>query len=140
MVEVFINQREKSAMVVVPDYQLSLAIGKEGQNARLAAKLTNWKIDIKSETQFDEYLDSLGMDAEDFRTYFENTTTAVQEQSAEDEFSIAEEETESKVADNFASIGGLTGMDLSDLFKDAEAPSEEDTEEEIENVEAEEDE
>ncbi len=41
----------KIARVIVPDYQLSLAIGKEGQNARLAAKLTNWKIDIKSETQ-----------------------------------------------------------------------------------------
>ena len=40
--------------VVVPDYQLSLAIGKEGQNARLAAKLTGWKIDIKSETQAQE--------------------------------------------------------------------------------------
>lgn len=48
VVEVFINHRDKAAMVVVPDYQLSLAIGKEGQNARLAAKLTNWKIDIKS--------------------------------------------------------------------------------------------
>lgn len=47
------NEREKSATVVVPDYQLSLAIGKEGQNARLAAKLTNWKIDIKSESQYD---------------------------------------------------------------------------------------
>ena len=42
---------EKAAKVVVPDYQLSLAIGKEGQNARLAAKLTGWKIDIKSESQ-----------------------------------------------------------------------------------------
>jgi N utilization substance protein A len=42
---------EKVAIVVVPDYQLSLAIGKEGQNARLAAKLTGWKIDIKSESQ-----------------------------------------------------------------------------------------
>jgi len=42
---------EKIAQVVVPDYQLSLAIGKEGQNARLAAKLTGWKIDIKSESQ-----------------------------------------------------------------------------------------
>ena len=41
----------KVSRVVVPDYQLSLAIGKEGQNARLAAKLTGWKIDIKSETQ-----------------------------------------------------------------------------------------
>ena len=48
---VFADDGEKAARVVVPDYQLSLAIGKEGQNARLAAKLTGWKVDIKSETQ-----------------------------------------------------------------------------------------
>ncbi len=48
-VEIF--EEEKSSRVIVPDYQLSLAIGREGQNARLAAKLTGWKIDIKSETQ-----------------------------------------------------------------------------------------
>lgn len=54
VLKVDINEREKSALVVVPDYQLSLAIGKEGQNARLAAKLTNWKIDIKSESQYKE--------------------------------------------------------------------------------------
>lgn len=59
VVEVVVNEKEKSALVIVPDYQLSLAIGKEGQNARLAAKLTNWKIDIKSESQFDEYYDNL---------------------------------------------------------------------------------
>lgn len=59
VVEVVVNEKERSALVIVPDYQLSLAIGKEGQNARLAAKLTNWKIDIKSESQFDEYYDSL---------------------------------------------------------------------------------
>lgn len=46
-----INEEEKITRVVVPDYQLSLAIGKEGQNARLAAKLTGWKVDIKSESQ-----------------------------------------------------------------------------------------
>lgn len=46
-----VNEAEKICRVIVPDYQLSLAIGKEGQNARLAAKLTGWKIDIKSETQ-----------------------------------------------------------------------------------------
>ena len=46
-----VNEDEKICRVVVPDYQLSLAIGKEGQNARLAAKLTGWKIDIKSESQ-----------------------------------------------------------------------------------------
>lgn len=51
---VFINEEDKIATVVVPDYQLSLAIGKEGQNARLAAKLTGWKVDIKSASQFME--------------------------------------------------------------------------------------
>ena len=51
IVAVFADPEEKTAKVVVPDYQLSLAIGREGQNARLAAKLTSYKIDIKSETQ-----------------------------------------------------------------------------------------
>ncbi|MFZ5642396.1 MAG: transcription termination factor NusA [Bacillota bacterium] len=54
VVAVEIWDEEKVARVIVPDYQLSLAIGKEGQNARLAAKLTNWKIDIKSESQMEE--------------------------------------------------------------------------------------
>ena len=49
-----VNEAEKICRVVVPDYQLSLAIGKDGQNARLAAKLTGWKIDIKSESQAKE--------------------------------------------------------------------------------------
>lgn len=51
---VYLYPDEGTAMVVVPDYQLSLAIGREGQNARLAARLTGWRIDIKSETQFAE--------------------------------------------------------------------------------------
>lgn len=51
VISVSVWEEEKSSYVIVPDYQLSLAIGKAGQNARLAAKLTNWKIDIKSETQ-----------------------------------------------------------------------------------------
>ncbi len=51
VVSVMVDEEEKSAKVIVPDYQLSLAIGKEGQNARLAAKLTGYKIDIKSESQ-----------------------------------------------------------------------------------------
>ena len=50
--EVMVDEEEKAATVVVPDYQLSLAIGKEGQNVRLAAKLCGWKIDIKSHTQY----------------------------------------------------------------------------------------
>lgn len=51
-----IKEDEKFAQVIVPDEELSLAIGKGGQNARLAVKLTNWKIDIKSETQFRELM------------------------------------------------------------------------------------
>lgn len=54
VLDVHVYEDEKKARVIVPDYQLSLAIGKEGQNARLAAKLTGWKIDIKSETQAKE--------------------------------------------------------------------------------------
>ncbi|MGP4107022.1 transcription termination factor NusA [Virgibacillus sp. L01] len=51
VVEVLVNEEDKATTVIVPDYQLSLAIGKRGQNARLAAKLTGWKIDIKSESE-----------------------------------------------------------------------------------------
>ena len=58
VVNVFINEQEKACRVVVPDNQLSLAIGKEGQNARLAARLTSWKIDIKSQSQVDEQVEA----------------------------------------------------------------------------------
>jgi N utilization substance protein A len=54
VVRVEINEPTKTALVIVPDHQLSLAIGREGQNARLAAKLTGWRIDIKSESQIKE--------------------------------------------------------------------------------------
>ena len=72
VISVIADAEEKSAKVVVPDYQLSLAIGKEGQNARLAARLTGFKIDIKSETQakdapgfrYEDYLDD-GYDDEE---------------------------------------------------------------------------
>ncbi len=55
VISVHVEEGEKSAKVIVPDYQLSLAIGKEGQNARLAARLTGYKIDIKSESQVANY-------------------------------------------------------------------------------------
>ena len=59
-----IHEEEKFAQVIVPDDQLSLAIGKAGQNARLAAKLTTWKIDIKSESQFREMMQKAQEEAE----------------------------------------------------------------------------
>ena len=54
VMRVIVNEAEKTARAIVPDHQLSLAIGREGQNARLAARLTGWKIDIKSESQMAE--------------------------------------------------------------------------------------
>ena len=78
IVAVFADPDEKTAKVVVPDYQLSLAIGKSGQNARLAARLTGYKIDIKSETQakdtpgfrYEDYMDEYGDD--DYEDYDES--------------------------------------------------------------------
>lgn len=73
VVSVLADPDEKTALVIVPDYQLSLAIGKEGQNARLAARLTGYKIDIKSETQareagdFEYYQDEDGYDDEPYQ-------------------------------------------------------------------------
>ena len=87
---------EKTALVVVPDYQLSLAIGKEGQNARLAARLTGFKIDIKSETQAKEAGDFYDYDddetAEDAAEASAEETSA-EETSAEDSLT---EETEAE--------------------------------------------
>lgn len=65
VLEVNVFEDEKLARVIVPDYQLSLAIGIKGQNARLAAKLTGWKIDIKSETQAEEELGRPRTDTEE---------------------------------------------------------------------------
>jgi transcription termination/antitermination protein NusA len=66
--EVLVDDENKQATVVVPDDQLSLAIGKEGQNARLAARLTGWRVDIKSETEFAEVEEELGIESEDDMT------------------------------------------------------------------------
>ena len=77
VIAVLADPEDKTAKVVVPDYQLSLAIGKEGQNARLAARLTGFKIDIKSETQAREIEGWLDVDEEyeeyeDFEEYKES--------------------------------------------------------------------
>jgi N utilization substance protein A len=60
--EVLVDDEKEEATVIVPDDQLSLAIGREGQNARLAAKLTGWKVDIKSETEFSQEEDELAFE------------------------------------------------------------------------------
>ena len=73
VIAVMADPDEKTALVVVPDYQLSLAIGKEGQNARLAARLTGFKIDIKSETQARESGDLYDYDEEETEETYEET-------------------------------------------------------------------
>ena len=84
VVAVLADPEEKTAKVVVPDYQLSLAIGKEGQNARLAARLTGFKIDIKSETQAKEIEGWLDVD-EEYEEYedFEDYQAAYDEEYSE---------------------------------------------------------
>lgn len=91
IVNVFADPDEKTANVVVPDSQLSLAIGKAGQNARLAAKLTNYKIDIKSETQakdaygfrIEDYMDDEEYDYEDEVEYTDEEGADVVEEAPE---------------------------------------------------------
>src|SRR5205085_8978817 len=63
--EVLVDDENKQATVIVPDDQLSLAIGKEGQNARLAARLTGWRVDIRSETEFAAEESELGFEEEE---------------------------------------------------------------------------
>jgi hypothetical protein len=72
------SDEEKAALVVVPDYQLSLAIGKEGQNVRLAAKVSGWKIDIKSHSQYYQDEDTDGVYDEDM-SYEDSADTEVVE-------------------------------------------------------------
>ena len=80
VISVEVNEDEKNARVIVPDYQLSLAIGKEGQNARLAARLTGYKIDIKSETQAREAMEMEETDLdEDFYEENEESMTDTEE-------------------------------------------------------------
>ncbi len=106
IVAVFADPEEKTAKVVVPDYQLSLAIGKAGQNARLAAKLTGYKIDIKSETQakdapgfrYEDYLDDEYDDGEydeDYEDDYESEEYAGEEYETDEygeEYEIPAEE------------------------------------------------
>ena len=109
VISVIADAEEKTAKVVVPDYQLSLAIGKEGQNARLAARLTGFKIDIKSETQAREAGDFMDYenDYEEYdeyeeESYEEGNYEEDYEQSAADDFEEAPlNEYEEAAADDY---------------------------------------
>ena len=95
VIAVMADPDEKTALVVVPDYQLSLAIGKEGQNARLAARLTGFKIDIKSETQARESGD-FDYDEEHEDAEEELTEETISEDFEETEEIAEETETEAE--------------------------------------------
>ena len=102
VIAVLADPEDKTAKVVVPDYQLSLAIGKEGQNARLAARLTGFKIDIKSETQAREIEGWLDVDEEyeeyeDFEDYKESQ--ALEEAEAAEAEAAAADEAEEESQD-----------------------------------------
>ena len=97
------DEDEKEAQVIVPDYQLSLAIGKEGQNARLAARLTGYKIDIKSETQAREMglFDELGLDNREEGAYegYEEYDSYEDEPENEDSYEDYREDSEDDYQD-----------------------------------------
>ncbi len=102
VIAVMADPDEKTALVAVPDYQLSLAIGKEGQNARLAARLTGFKIDIKSETQARESGDFYDYDEEDDEYYDEDEYEEASEEAAADEEAEAPAQDESEVTEDAA--------------------------------------
>lgn len=92
VVSVSVDVEEKSAQVVVPDYQLSLAIGKEGQNARLAARLTGYKIDIKSESQAEEEEELQGYEDYESEEMADEAMAYDDENAVEDELLSEESE------------------------------------------------
>lgn len=115
VIGVWADEEEHTAIVIVPDFQLSLAIGREGQNARLAAKLTGYKIDIKSETQAQEsgLYEELGFTDEEYVGYYEEYDENEdedyeeypqdEEEAVEDEQETADDEeagTETEETDN----------------------------------------
>ncbi len=152
VVAVFADPEEKTAKVVVPDYQLSLAIGKEGQNARLAARLTGYKIDIKSETQakdapgfrYDDYIDQDDSDEEEYEgEYYEDEQAdeAYGDEAAASEDVAAEDVIEDgaeEAAESEESESGSADGPASESAEEAEEKeSEEESEEEEITVEEE---
>ena len=120
VISVIADAEEKTAKVVVPDYQLSLAIGKEGQNARLAARLTGFKIDIKSETQAREAGDFMDYE-NDYEEYEEDFAEEYEEAGSLDE---GYEEDPDGLAEEYEEADGEEEPD--GLDEEYEEPGEED--------------
>ena len=121
VISVIADADEKSAKVVVPDYQLSLAIGKEGQNARLAARLTGFKIDIKSETQARESGDFM-----DYENDYEEDDYDDDYDYSDDELAENERlaDTEQADAENDAAAGNADALDFDETDDAADSGDE----------------
>jgi len=113
VIAVLADPDDKTALVVVPDYQLSLAIGKEGQNARLAARLTGFKIDIKSETQAKEAGDYYDYD-EDEEYYDDEYYDEEYEGEYNESYSGEYPEDEAEYSDDTGTLEGTEAADLAD--------------------------
>ncbi|MDQ2086899.1 transcription termination factor NusA [Herbivorax sp. ANBcel31] len=126
VVRVEVNEEEKSAKVTVPDFQLSLAIGKEGQNARLAAKLTGWKIDIKSESQLRAHIEQQFFNFDDNYVYDED----MEEDGAEDNIDKDSEESHQEYNEEQYEVDNLDeNFEENDVESDSESNVDEEMEE-----------
>ncbi len=120
VISVIADAEEKSAKVVVPDYQLSLAIGKEGQNARLAARLTGFKIDIKSETQARESGDFLDYENEyEDDEYYEEDYESGEDYDSEESYDSEEVYEEGEVSEE--GCGSAAGDDFKEEYAEDDA-------------------
>ena len=106
--------------MIVPDYQLSLAIGKEGQNARLAARLTNYKIDIKSESQARElgYFEELGLEDGDYDGYNE---TYDGDEYETDEYDEEDDESEEYASEEYEKAGSDEAAEEYETYEETDA-------------------
>lgn len=126
IIEVYVNERNKQSLVVVKEDQLSLAIGKEGQNARLAARLTGWKIDIKSDIEYEslsqEEIDEiLGLEDENNET-IEKTDLI--------------EDTHSEEKEGSDSLENINSEEIDEISESlAEKSEDEETEDDLDNTE-----
>ena len=121
VISVIADADEKSAKVVVPDYQLSLAIGKEGQNARLAARLTGFKIDIKSETQARETGDFMNYENDYEEDDYDDDYDYSDDELAENERLAEEEQAD---AENDAAAGNADALDFDETDDAADSGDE----------------
>ena len=127
IIEVYVNERNKQSLVVVNEDQLSLAIGKEGQNARLAARLTGWKIDIKSNVEFeslsqDDIDEILGLNEEVEEVALEETTEVSEDLDLEENSDF--DENDDHVSEEIGEIEEDLQDDSQDDLEDTEKSDE----------------